>query len=970
MIRIDTLGGLTVRGDDGKPLAGAAAQPRRMALLAVLARAGDRGVRREKLLALLWPDAEDERGQRALAQALYALRTDLGAGEAISGARELRLNPAVVSSDVAECAAAIARGDNARAVALYGGPFLDGFHLPGVDLFSRWVEEERRVLVQEHERALESLARAAGARGEAAQSVTWWRRLAALEPLNARVTVGLMEALDASGDRAGAIRHAHVYRLLVQQELDLPPDKEVLALAERLRRAAEEAPPSVASAVSIASRPTADEREGRPLGQTATDVRPAAMERRWRTFVAAGLVLVVGAAAVVMTRDRSVTVRQQSTANGGTSVVAIGHIVAFESDTVQASMAAAVADLLTTSLARVPGIQVVSHGRMLELMRLGGTLGDTSAGGFVNAARQAGATEVIDGTLYARPGGRLRLDVRRVDLASGAIGDVHTIEGNDLFALVDSGTTQLVAAMGTEAPSGSVADVTTRSVLAYRSYERGVDALYRSETRTALALFDRALAHDSMFALAAYYGALAAADAGLEAGQNTVATRMARAKRLATRAPDRERLNILADWAYRTSSPTLHQFAESLVVRYPSEVEGQLYSGISRVMDGEFLAAVVPLERAIATDSLALLGAMARCAACEALRWLVSAYFFADSMPGAERAARRWMRLEPRSTVAMTTLMDVLHSQDRLAEAESLYRRIVAIDPALDNPLRVAHSLRSGEYETSDRLLAAETRVPDAAKRRRAYWVLALSRRQQGRLADAFDATRQMRRVLPKGTTLGLQSDAVLEAQVQLERGNARIAAALFDSIARLQYTGQEPSAKARQLAWGLTHAGGARVAAGDTARLDRLIDSLQALGAESGFARDRRLHHHVRGLLLAARGDTVAAIRELNAAIYSTSGGYSRTNLALANLYLLTSRPRDAIAMLQPALRGSIEGSNLYANRTELHELLARSWDAVGGRDSAVAHYAIVAKAWSAPDTLLASRARLVRSRLAAVNR
>jgi len=46
VIRIDTLGGLSVRGADGRPLTGAAAQPRRMAILALLARAGERGVSR------------------------------------------------------------------------------------------------------------------------------------------------------------------------------------------------------------------------------------------------------------------------------------------------------------------------------------------------------------------------------------------------------------------------------------------------------------------------------------------------------------------------------------------------------------------------------------------------------------------------------------------------------------------------------------------------------------------------------------------------------------------------------------------------------------------------------------------------------------------------------------------------------------------------------------------------------------
>src|SRR5215211_3098943 len=251
VIRIQTFGSLSVRGDDGRALSGAAAQPRRMAILALLARAGERGLSRDKLLAMLWPDAEGDRGSRTLAQALYALRKELAAEDAITGARDLRFDPALVATDVGEFTSALSRGDYARAAELYDGPFLDGFHLAGVDEFNRWVERERAALVQDYTRVLESLARKAGTSGDAGTSVTWWRKLAAVEPLNARVTVGLMEALAAAGDRATAIKHARIYELLVEQELELPPDREVMALAGRLRAQPEpEARPAVAEATS------------------------------------------------------------------------------------------------------------------------------------------------------------------------------------------------------------------------------------------------------------------------------------------------------------------------------------------------------------------------------------------------------------------------------------------------------------------------------------------------------------------------------------------------------------------------------------------------------------------------------------------------------------------------------------------------------------------------------------------------
>src|SRR5438067_1229528 len=130
MLRLHAFGGLSVRAD-GQSLAGAAAQPRRLAVLALLARAGERGITREKLLALLWPDADAQRGPRTLAQALYALRRDLGSDDAIVGLKELRLDPSVVASDVGDFSAAAAAGSLESAASIYVGAFLDGFHLPG-----------------------------------------------------------------------------------------------------------------------------------------------------------------------------------------------------------------------------------------------------------------------------------------------------------------------------------------------------------------------------------------------------------------------------------------------------------------------------------------------------------------------------------------------------------------------------------------------------------------------------------------------------------------------------------------------------------------------------------------------------------------------------------------------------------------------------------------------------------------------
>jgi TolB-like protein len=177
-----------------------------------------------------------------LNQALYALRRDLGSVEAITGTQDLRLNGGAVWCDVVSFEAALARGDITEATTLYTGPFLDGFRLPSAPEFERWVDEERTALQHRYHEALEHLARAAESEGAYALAVKWWRRRAADDPLNARVAVAMMRALTAAGDRNGALRLARMFEALIAQELELPPDREVVELAKALRTA-QQAPP-------------------------------------------------------------------------------------------------------------------------------------------------------------------------------------------------------------------------------------------------------------------------------------------------------------------------------------------------------------------------------------------------------------------------------------------------------------------------------------------------------------------------------------------------------------------------------------------------------------------------------------------------------------------------------------------------------------------------------------------------------
>src|SRR5688572_16558180 len=142
MLRLHTFGGCLLTRD-GARVDALSGQRRALALLAVLAAAGERGVSRDTLLGYLWPESDEEHARTSLKQLVRSLRSRLHAPEVLLGPSELRLNPEIMTADVAEFRVALARGDSEAAAALYAGPFLDGFFLRGADRFERWVATER-----------------------------------------------------------------------------------------------------------------------------------------------------------------------------------------------------------------------------------------------------------------------------------------------------------------------------------------------------------------------------------------------------------------------------------------------------------------------------------------------------------------------------------------------------------------------------------------------------------------------------------------------------------------------------------------------------------------------------------------------------------------------------------------------------------------------------------------------------------
>ena len=234
MIRVNTLGSLDVRQSDGLTATAVLKHPKRVALLAYLAVARPNGFhRRDTLLGLFWPEHDTSHARMSLRQALCGLRRDLGSDVIVTRGREdVRLNCDRCVCDAREFGAAIAAGDWERAVALYGGPFLHGLYVSGAPGFERWVDDERDRLARAYADAIENLA--VGTE-DPAEAVRRWRQLADHDPYSSRVTLELMKALVAAGDRAAAIHAAVKHSSVLNTDLETAPDPEVTEFAQELR---------------------------------------------------------------------------------------------------------------------------------------------------------------------------------------------------------------------------------------------------------------------------------------------------------------------------------------------------------------------------------------------------------------------------------------------------------------------------------------------------------------------------------------------------------------------------------------------------------------------------------------------------------------------------------------------------------------------------------------------------------------
>lgn len=261
---LNLLGRCELRAPDGRPRAPKTRKAQ--ALLVYLACQPGRRASRDRLAALLWPDADAQQARLSLRKALSTLR-QLGEPSLIETDGELVLIPAgVLTTDLDQ------QTDDPD---LYAGEFLQDFSVRDAPEFDDWAALERQRL---REAAVRRLAEDLDARLTERQApeaaVHMAMRLLALDPLNERAHRALMTLHARQGRPAAALKQYRTLAEALGRELSVQPEPATQALYREI---------------------AADRRGGGDLAPTAPDIAEAAplaprprSRRRW-WFAAAGL---------------------------------------------------------------------------------------------------------------------------------------------------------------------------------------------------------------------------------------------------------------------------------------------------------------------------------------------------------------------------------------------------------------------------------------------------------------------------------------------------------------------------------------------------------------------------------------------------------------------------------------------------------------------------------------------------------
>jgi len=518
------LGGLDLRDPEGRECRTLLQRPKLVALLAYLAAARPYGFhRRDGVVAVFWPDLDQQHARNALRQAAHQLRSALGPDVLQNrGGEELALNPGRVRCDVAVFAEHLAAGRAVEALDLVRGVLLPGFHLSDTPDFERWLDEEREHLSREVAAAASALATREREAGSAVGAVHWARRAAQAAPYDEGGLRLLLGCLDEAGDRAGALRAYERFASMVEDELGVEPAPETVALVEGIR----------ARMIPVESGLDVRRAVGPPLGPDPSSDRspvvsragPIAAEppnpvavgpgpspvRHPRLWGGRAIALVAGLG-VLGTWVASRSGGDQATANQDRPSIAVLPLSGGAGTIGEAYLSDGITEELIGELGRIRGLRVVSRTSVTRFK-------DTQLS-IPLIADSLGVSYLVEGWIVRQEERlRLRIQLIRARPETHVWTEAYDRDIRDALPLQREIARAVATALGVEdttAPVTEPAPAASTGPEAFDAYLRGLYRSSRLEFEEARREFEHAVHEDPMFAPA--YAGLARAYMGQRA---------------------------------------------------------------------------------------------------------------------------------------------------------------------------------------------------------------------------------------------------------------------------------------------------------------------------------------------------------------------------------------------------------------------------------------------------------------------
>ncbi len=314
------LGPVTLHGPGGDRVA--FRTRKQLALFTLLVRRPGQPQSRDGLMDLLWSEDNVGRARHSLSQSVSLVNKSLRCEAILSRSKdEMVLQDGLVWADVAEFERCAAQRRQRDARALWRGNLLEGVWFKHAPNFERWLEAERRRLLETMRRALHGLLVTSRTEGdwEGMRSVA--DSLLDLDGLDETAMLAQLAALTLLGDRTLALRRFVEYEVRLKQELDAEPGPEMRDWAKRQRCGAP-APLRPASDDAGASRVS---ETVAPLALTPLYGRTAEFAALWQAWNAArggrgGCVVLLGPPGIGKTALATKLTEQVRVAGGAACV--------------------------------------------------------------------------------------------------------------------------------------------------------------------------------------------------------------------------------------------------------------------------------------------------------------------------------------------------------------------------------------------------------------------------------------------------------------------------------------------------------------------------------------------------------------------------------------------------------------------------------------------------------------------------